>query len=334
VNDVMGTGILPHGMGAIPSPPDPRDFQLPDLAELTGVDLSVVLPGTGLASGMPAVLDQGTTPQCVAFSSSTMKAWQDFRDLSKYFNFDEGYFFRLIGGNQYGAALRNAMDRLLGYGYPVVTAGQASLHRIHSYYAVDRTAYAIKQAIHAYGPIILGLHWYNSWFYPYSSGVLRSPDYYFANHAITAYGWDDSKGLRLRNSWGSDYGVNGDVFLPYGYLSACFEAWKTIDVLTAPAEPVVAIVKTYSPIRGALIRGGATVYGYDPNRPGGPVKKFVAGPDGSGFRVKDKRTVSYSDGVDRVPHGTFIRGDPTEGGVFAGYLVVPSAVSAEDHLAW
>lgn len=334
MNDVQGTGVLPYGTGLTPSPPDPRDFQLADHAELTGVDLSVVLPGTGLASGMPSVLNQGTTPQCVAFSSSAMKAWQDKRDQGQYFNFDEGYFFRLIGGTVYGAALRNAMDRLVGYGYPVVSVGQASLHKIHSYYVLDRTAAAIKAAINAYGPVILGLHWYNSWFYPYASGVVRSPDYYVANHAIVAYGWDDSKGLRLRNSWGVNYGLGGDVFLPYGYLGACFEAWKSIDQVEAKVTPIVKTVATYDPHRRAIIAPYALIYGYDPNHPGGPVKSFRATADGSSFPVDGKRSVAYSDGVKRVPNGTFLHVPTLNGGALAGLLVVPASVSAADHQAW
>jgi hypothetical protein len=50
-----------------------------------------------MAPGMPPILDQGSSPMGVAYSSSAMKAWQDRRDQERFFDFDEPKFFGQIG---------------------------------------------------------------------------------------------------------------------------------------------------------------------------------------------------------------------------------------------
>ena len=70
---------------------------------------------------MPPILNQGSSPMCVAYSSSAMKAWQDRRDQERFFDFNEPAFFAAIGGT--------ARDR----GYPADVGGlrarQESLNR-------------------------------------------------------------------------------------------------------------------------------------------------------------------------------------------------------------
>jgi hypothetical protein len=329
-------GTRPGGLGGILSPPDQRDFELEELMAAAGLDeeyATWVPPASYAVTGMPPVLNQGDTPMCVAYSHSTMKAWQDRRDQGKFFDFDEPYFFRLIGGTSMGAVLRNALDRMRIYGYPVASSGQASLHKIASYYAVTKTKLAIQTAIHAFGPLTLGVHWYNSWFYPYENGVLRPPDYGVGGHAIVAYGWD-SYNLLLRNSWGVSYGVNGDVKMPWWMVlsSAVGEIWKSVDVTEVTCTPAIAAANYPSP-RVALIAPHAVVYGYNPNKPGGPVAKFVDDGSGSRFKVTGRRVVSWPGSCPdtTVPHGTFLIGYD---GVFKGLLVPPSQVKAADGKSW
>jgi len=222
---------LRHGLGALQSPPDERDYLIEALYAARGLTATAALPATYVVPLRPPILNQKNTPMCVAYSSSSMKSYQDRDDQSpaKWWNFDEALFFRAIGGNSNGAILRNAMDRLLKVGYSVVGgASPASAHKIKAYYAVPTNAAALKAAIHDLGEIVLATPWYNSWFDPVAY-VLPRPDYAVGGHAIVADGWNDSRGLRLRNSWGGGWGYNGDCFLPYAYLGAIWEAWKTQD---------------------------------------------------------------------------------------------------------
>jgi hypothetical protein len=220
-----------YGLGALPDPHDPRDYPVEALYAAEGLTPTpaAALPASYAAPGMPPVLNQGATPQCVAFSTSSMKAWQDRRDTGQFWDFDEPKFFAAIGGGPYGAYVGSAMQQLLTTGYPVVSIGQASRHRIAAYYVVPRTAEAIKAAILDLGPVVLSTPWHQSWFSPVA-GVLPPPGPVISNHAIVAYGWDD-RGIRLRNSWGAAWSIGGDCWMPEAYLPDVDAVWKTADVI-------------------------------------------------------------------------------------------------------
>ena len=150
----MTDDLRTYGLGALPDPPDERDYPVSALYAAEGIEPSVALPASYAAPGMPPVLDQHATPMCVAYSSSAMRAWQDRRDQERTFDFDEPRFFREIGGTAAGAYVRDAMDRMRASGYPVVGSGDAGRHRIAAYYAVPRDPAAIKAAIHDLGPVV------------------------------------------------------------------------------------------------------------------------------------------------------------------------------------
>jgi uncharacterized protein YgiM (DUF1202 family) len=168
-----------------------------------------------------------------------MKSWQDRRDQLTFFNFNEPLFFQQIGGTSQGAYVRAAYERMLNYGYPVVSTGEASLHKIAAYYVVPRDLASLKAAIYDFGPIVVTTPWYQSWFRPVN-GVLPRPDVLVGYHAIVAYGWNTTA-LRLRNSWGSDWGLSGDCYLPNYYISYLNSASKSIDVIEHPV-PYVHVV--------------------------------------------------------------------------------------------
>ena len=105
---------------------------------------------------------------------------------------------------------------------------------------------AIKAAILDLGPVVLSTPWYRSWFRPASSGVLPPPDTRVGGHAIIAYGWD-SRGIRLRNSWGSDWGIDGDCWMPSAQLSRLVGAWKAADQVVHPIAWVHTVAITARP---------------------------------------------------------------------------------------
>lgn len=255
----QGNGQVGHGKGLQPSPPDPRDYQLSTLMAVTP-ELLAALPSSYIVPNAPPVLNQGNTPQCVAYSASSMKAWQDKIDQGVWFDFNEPYFFNLIGGTPTGAYLRAAMDRMRNYGYPVVNnTTPESSHKIASYYAAGLTGDTLRAAIYTYGPIIVGFHWYDSWSTPKSNGQVPAPSGVRAGHAITAIGWD-SRGIRFRNSWGKYWGpIGGDCFIPEAYLQYAFEAWKSIDVDMPPvpspwAGRALTVSGKYTPNSSCNIR--------------------------------------------------------------------------------
>ena len=114
-----------------------------------GREIPVGLAARFRWGSMPAVLNQGDTPRCVAFSTSTVKAWQDRLEWGRFYNFDEAKFARQIGTTAVGAYMSRALVQLDDYGYPVVNVGQRSKHRIRSYWSVPVTAGVRQTRYHA-----------------------------------------------------------------------------------------------------------------------------------------------------------------------------------------
>jgi len=222
-----------YGLGCLEGPTDDRDFPIEDAYALDAIDVDgLAIPATYVVPHRAPVLNQNGTPMCVAYSTSGLKSYQDRDDQvpAKFWNFDEPAFFRAIGGSANGAVLRYALDRLLKVGYPVVGGvSPTSRHRIRGYYAVPKTLTGIKTAILTYGELVLSSPWYHSWMHTTSAGVLPRPDYLIGGHAIIVDGWN-ATGIRLRNSWGTNWGLDGDCYMPNYYaLHAVREYWKALD---------------------------------------------------------------------------------------------------------
>lgn len=83
----------------------------------------------------------------------------------------------------------------------------------------------IKRAIYYYGPITAAinaetLHHRNGF-----TGVIRDCSIAPVNHLIVIVGWSDSLGAwRVRNSWGTDWGDDGEAWVAYGCSSIGFGA--------------------------------------------------------------------------------------------------------------
>jgi hypothetical protein len=235
----------PFGLGGLQSPPDDRDFQLSKL--LTAQEAAVILPPSYDVPKLPPIYDQGNSPMCVAYSDATEQAAFDLIDQGHNYLWDFSYFFRLIGGGPNGAILRNGLDRRLWRGYPLKPAGSgnsASSHRIAAYYAVPRTQIDVQRAIFTRGVCILGIPWFNSWFYPDEGGFLPSPDYQVGGHAIAIIGYSPSA-AHLQNSWGTGWSVDGRCWMPWHYLlSAGWEVWKAVDVIDPKAATATMATAT------------------------------------------------------------------------------------------
>jgi C1A family cysteine protease len=108
----------------------------------------------------------------------------------------------------------------------------------------------IKQAILKYGPVGVSIH-VNSPFQAYRGGIFNACDPGEINHAVVIVGWDDSQGENgvwiMRNSWGTWWGENGYMRIPYGCnqigYSACYVNYRPIDMTAnvelAPSPTVV-----------------------------------------------------------------------------------------------
>jgi len=129
------------------------------------------------------------------------------------------------------------VDEFLPYQWPPADSGSSGLGvaralkargLVRSYtHALD--ADAIAAALQD-GPLLLGLPWFNAWFTPGPNGFVDAVPYWRTSglaggHEVCAIGLEDvaqyADGrvipertvIRVRNSWGPDWGSGGDFFL-------------------------------------------------------------------------------------------------------------------------
>jgi hypothetical protein len=241
---------MDYGLGSLHSPADNRDWTIDVLYAAVGAVPPAVAPAAYTCPAPFApVINQGTTSRCVAFSNSAEQTYFDLRDQG-LIDFDEALFFQRIGGVEgVGAVPRRAFAERLATGYPVVgNAAAAGKHKIAAYYAVPVVQADIQAALMSFGPLVLSVVWYDSWFNPVG-GVLRALDTVAGGHAILCIGWN-ATGLLLQNSWGATWGLAGHCILPWAYLTEVREAWKAVDVI----EPKPAAGWTLHIATGATIK--------------------------------------------------------------------------------
>lgn len=218
----QGHGPKEHGLGAR------KETRSPKAPTADQATAALVFPAYYYVPSTPPVRDQGNTPQCTAYSSAYDQAQQD-RPENGVVDFDEDKFFGQIGGTSDGSYMTDALPQRRDFGYPTVAGGDRSKHRISAFYELGLTVEGIKAALaHGHGVLVTTV-WFHSWFHPFSSGKLPEPDYEVGGHAVWLRGWNDNYGFRIRNSWGTDWGLQGDCFMPYAFLDRLWGAWRTAD---------------------------------------------------------------------------------------------------------
>lgn len=236
-----------RGLGAIPSPPDPRDYQL-------AVPYTLTLPTRFTLTSLGPVLDQGKTGTCVAHAADGIRMWQEYRDRTSINAYvTEPAVFQLydwckaLDGQydpyrQYGTSLRTVLQVLRMKGTPLA-APKHNGGKIAAYYSIYTNVDFMKQAMMAHGPLLVACDWDNAWFsVPASTQILRPPSGSLAGgHAFYLWGWDNNVNggsWLMRNSWGrGTYGwtPTGNGYMAFRYFAGAHpEAWWVQDILNDP----------------------------------------------------------------------------------------------------
>ena len=171
---------------------------------------------------------------------------EKFIDLSRLFVY---YNARLVEGDEFvgsdnGAYVRNAIKAAREYGAcaealwpytiknfaiapPVHTYEDAKRRIIKNYYRVDDVD-AMLDALNAGYPIVASMDVYESFddLETSSDYILKMPQGYdqlIGGHALTLVGYDLQKKLMLaRNSFGSDWCMDGYFWIPFAYIKNYF----------------------------------------------------------------------------------------------------------------
>jgi len=124
-------------------------------------------------------------------------------------------------------------------------------YRIQSWKSI-RSVDEMKQAL-AVAPLVGVMDVHQS-FMNYISGVYHSLgfiDPILGGHCITIVGYDDAKGAwKLRNSWGTNWGMNGYCWIKYGDSAIDSEMWSIVPTTEKPLpedDPVPPDPPTPSP---------------------------------------------------------------------------------------
>jgi len=241
--------------GAKPSPIDERDYPLTNL-----IPKATKLPRRfRISVDKDSILNQGNVGCCVACSLALIRHLKEkeqsnddnlFSPMYIYANRekedcqDEGMFPReaLRTLKNFGVCYKSDFD---GYEeYPKAKKNYynnktkldqlAFPNRISSYYRLN-TKSDIMTALIELGAVTICVAVYESLYYPNIDNIINYDKDNCGDicgyHEMTITGYDVDRNVWIvTNSWGSDYGESGSIYIPMDYPIE--EAWIAIDEIT------------------------------------------------------------------------------------------------------
>ncbi|HWP97620.1 MAG TPA: C1 family peptidase [Syntrophomonadaceae bacterium] len=272
-----------YPLWCLPSGEDPRDFKY---LRLIGGAVNQEPTPIDYRSALPPAFDQGQRGSCVACASTwTLKAYEEIKQgdyptegLSAAFLYSMCKEMDGMYGQE-GTTPRAAMQVLQKYGicgeelmpYSTLTdlpaphlpavpdnaVEAAAAFRIKSYAQLcgygdqDRSQVisAMRQALKQEGPFIMALIVCEN-FEPDQDGKLPVPAGSIrGGHAVGIVGDMPEQGaLIMRNSWGTEWGMDGYALLPYEWINSksefgwdVFEAWTATDLSVSHSASKIEI---------------------------------------------------------------------------------------------
>ena len=232
-----------HGLGAIFSPVDVRDYKGVACAAAGEFPESFELPG------MPEVKNQGAVGSCVAHAISTVVEYfsrqqgDDTREMSV------GYIYGNRSNTAHtgiGMVTRDAIAVTCDCGDCVNTLfpyneevpgiidrfeksfssllPKAYPNRFTSYHRLSGDT-DIKASLMQNGPVVFAMSWHDGNMVD-KLGILHEAGEKTGGHCMVIYGWCPD-GWRIQNSWGTGWGKEGRAILPYDVYKN--EAWGIVD---------------------------------------------------------------------------------------------------------
>lgn len=251
---------IQYSLGAIPNPPDSRDFLLANY-----MPKAVVRPPE-LILPMTPVKYQAGLGACVAFAFSSAVEHFNSKEFNKILDMSEQFLYgeaKKIDGFPYveGTTPRAAAEVLIKKGeceeryfpyegrYPTTTkplAGydaNAATYKLKNYASASIEFEAIKDALFVYGPLVASMMVYESFTTGTGAdGVVKMPSgKKLGGHAICVAGYLNMPGqpILVKNSWSERWGKKGYcLFYKNTWDALVFGATSMVD-LTSIALPWV-----------------------------------------------------------------------------------------------
>src|SRR5574340_38464 len=223
--------------GALQDKEDKRDYLIGDYL-LTTEKLPQKIDWSG---EMLPVRLQGDEPTCVAFAAAAIKESEEHEgQLSPRFLYDR---IAQPGG---GAYSRDVMKVLLCTGvcpewcqpyFPNLNRNPcpqavdlARPNRIRGYARLT-TIDEMRRCLYETGSFMISFMISDSWTNP-KNGIVTAEGLTLGGHAVACCGYDDDKQLLVfKNSWGTEWGLNGFGFISYSDCKKILiDAWSFIDI--------------------------------------------------------------------------------------------------------
>jgi C1A family cysteine protease len=222
--------------------PDQRDFKFT-------VTAPVALPPlVDLRAQCPPVYDQGQLGSCTANALAAAYEFEKMRQKQPYFMPSRLFIYyneRVIENtvkSDSGAQIRDGIKTIASQGVCPETMWAyveskfatkpsckcyktAKKNEVQQYLAINHSLDDIKQCLAQGFPVVFGFTVYESFMSDAvaKTGIMPMPNLNETpegGHAIMSAGYDDSKkALIIRNSWGTDWGLQGYFYMPFDYIT-------------------------------------------------------------------------------------------------------------------
>lgn len=201
---------------------DPRSRQFAAVGAIVGEDRA---PRTKTWRTYPRAFDQGMTSECTIYSGKRLINCAPLRAT-----IDPDLRLDLETTPLYNYA--QTIDEWPGTDYDgtsCLAAAKAFKHKsiTHGYrwcFGIDD----VLKTVSWYGPVSIGVSWYNSMFNPKADGtlVVNTRSGLAGGHAVAIIGLDVSKEIvKISNSWGTGWGDRGRCYMTFTDLDLLLQDW-------------------------------------------------------------------------------------------------------------
>lgn len=237
-----------------PDTPDARDLYYAKAARISS--LKDLPPIVNLRDQMPAPYDQGQLGSCTAnaiagavefailkegkpdFMPSRLFIYYNERDMEGTVSYDSGAELR--DGMATIAQLGVAPETEWPYDISQFTTKpsdkvyqDAKLDIAQTYFRLNQDESELKTCLASGFPFVFGFTVYDSFESPQmaSQGILNTPkpnEGVLGGHAVCCAGYTDTGYYIVRNSWGTDWGINGYFLMSADYMhnpDLCSDFW-------------------------------------------------------------------------------------------------------------
>ncbi len=225
--------------------PDKRDLLYAAPPEIA----AALPPRVDLRSQFPPPYDQGSLGSCTANAIAGALQFLEQKEGEKpavmpsrlFIYYNERALEGTVGSDS-GAQIRDGIKVVVKEGYcpesewpyavaefaakpPARCYSDALKERVSQYLRLSRELTPLLTCLASGYPFVLGFSVYESFESPQvkSTGVLNMPqpdEQFVGGHAVVACGYDQAqRRFIVRNSWGTDWGMQGYFTMPFEYLT-------------------------------------------------------------------------------------------------------------------